>query len=94
VTAGGGVLEYPFRVWGFPRIITISPLCNGPGPVNPSLLIDHSTPVRVRVSNTHNEVLLITYSAQSFLCSCCRSPKACSMYMKQSQSIYIHPLIN
>jgi hypothetical protein len=27
------VLEYPFRVWGFPRVITISPLCNGPGPV-------------------------------------------------------------
>jgi hypothetical protein len=23
------VLEYPFRVWGLPHVITISPLCNG-----------------------------------------------------------------
>jgi hypothetical protein len=51
VTAGG-VLEYLFRVWGFPRVITISPLCNGPGPVYSSLLIHHPTLVRVRVSNS------------------------------------------
>jgi hypothetical protein len=28
------LLEYPFRVWGLPRVITISPLCNGLGPTN------------------------------------------------------------
>jgi hypothetical protein len=43
------MLEYPFRVWGFPRVITISPLCNGPGLVYSSILIYHPTPVRVRV---------------------------------------------
>jgi hypothetical protein len=43
------LLEYPFRVWGFPYVITVSPLCNGPGPVYSSLLIHHPTPVRVRV---------------------------------------------
>jgi hypothetical protein len=37
------MLEYPFRVWGFPRVITISPLFNGPGPVYPRLLIHHPT---------------------------------------------------
>jgi hypothetical protein len=31
------VLEYLFRVWGFPCGITVSPLCNGPGPVYSSL---------------------------------------------------------
>jgi hypothetical protein len=45
------LLEYPFRVWGFPCVITVSPLCNGPDPVYSSLLIHHPTPVRVRVSN-------------------------------------------
>jgi hypothetical protein len=40
------LLEYPIRVWG----ITVSPLCNGPGPVTPVYLIDCPTPVRVRVS--------------------------------------------
>jgi hypothetical protein len=29
-----GVLGYPFRIWGFPRVIILSPLCNGSGPVN------------------------------------------------------------
>jgi hypothetical protein len=46
------MLEYrlrAFRVLGFPRVITISPLCNGTGPVYPRLLIHHH-PVRVRVS--------------------------------------------
>jgi hypothetical protein len=27
------LLEYPFRVWGLSRVMTISPLCNGPSPV-------------------------------------------------------------
>jgi hypothetical protein len=49
VTAGG-VRKYPFRVWGFLRVITISPLCNGPSPVSSHLLIHHPTLVRVRVS--------------------------------------------
>jgi hypothetical protein len=31
------VLEYPFRVWGFPYVITVSPLCNGLGPVLKSI---------------------------------------------------------
>jgi hypothetical protein len=44
------VLEYPIRVWGSPRVITVSPLCNGSGPVTPVYLIDCPTPVRVRVS--------------------------------------------
>jgi hypothetical protein len=26
---GVEVLEYPFMVWGFPRVITLSTLCNG-----------------------------------------------------------------
>jgi hypothetical protein len=26
----GKLLDYPFRVWGFPRVITLLPLCNGP----------------------------------------------------------------
>jgi hypothetical protein len=43
------VLEYSFRVWGFPYVITVSPLCNGPSLVYSSLLIHHPTPVRVRV---------------------------------------------
>jgi hypothetical protein len=43
------MLEYLFRVWSFSRVITISPLCNGPGPVYSHLLIYHPTPVRVRV---------------------------------------------
>jgi hypothetical protein len=45
------VLEYPIRVWGSPRVITVSPLCNGPGPATQVYLIDCPTPVRVRVSN-------------------------------------------
>jgi hypothetical protein len=45
------LLEYPIRVWGSPHVITVSPLCNGPGPVTPVYLIDFPTPVRVRVSN-------------------------------------------
>jgi hypothetical protein len=44
------VLEYPIRVWGSPRVIIVSPLCNGSGPVTPVYLIDCPTPVRVRVS--------------------------------------------
>jgi hypothetical protein len=51
------VLEYPFRVWGFPCVITVSPLCNGPRPVYSSLLIHHPTPVRVRVSNMVSEAV-------------------------------------
>jgi hypothetical protein len=43
------MLEYPIRVWGSPRVITVSPLCNGPGPVTQVYLIDCPTPVRVRV---------------------------------------------
>jgi hypothetical protein len=31
---GRWMLEYPFRVWGLPYVITFSPLCNGPGPTN------------------------------------------------------------
>jgi hypothetical protein len=36
----GGV-RIPFRVWGSPHVITLSPLCNGPDLVNSSLLIQH-----------------------------------------------------
>jgi hypothetical protein len=28
------LLEYPFKVWGLPLVITFSPLCNGLGPSN------------------------------------------------------------
>jgi hypothetical protein len=26
-------VRIPVRVWGLPRVMTISPICNGPGPV-------------------------------------------------------------
>jgi hypothetical protein len=55
------MLEYPIRVWGSPRVIIVSPLCNGPGPVTPVYLIDCPTPVRVRVS-----VIPIWYRASLF----------------------------
>jgi hypothetical protein len=45
-----GVLEYPIRVWGFPLVIIVSPSVMGMASYS-SLLIDHPTPVRVRVSN-------------------------------------------
>jgi hypothetical protein len=51
---------------GSPRVITVSPLCNGPGPVTPVYLIDCPTPVRVRVRvfnrllNNKNLVFVLT----------------------------------
>jgi hypothetical protein len=45
------LLEYPIRVWGSPRVIIVSPLCNGPGLVTPVYLIDCPTPVRVSQFN-------------------------------------------
>jgi hypothetical protein len=61
VVTAGGVLKYPIRVWGSPRVIIVSPLCNGSGPVTPVYLIDCPTPVRVRVS-----VIPITMSIQQY----------------------------
>jgi hypothetical protein len=55
------LLEYPIRVWGSLRVIIVSPLCNGLGPVTPVYLIDCPTPVRVRVS-----VIPIWYRASLF----------------------------
>jgi hypothetical protein len=37
----GLIVRIIFRVWGSSRIITFSPLCNGSGPVNSSLIIHH-----------------------------------------------------
>ena len=67
------MLEYPIRVWGSPRVITVSPLCNGPGPVTPVYLIDCPTPVRVRVSNMVSEPVF-------FFSSLLSSPAATSSW--------------
>jgi hypothetical protein len=69
------LLQYLFRVWGFPHVITISPLCNGPSPVYSHLLIHHPTPVRVRVfTNQHGTRANLIFSSPHLPLGC-RQPQ-------------------
>jgi hypothetical protein len=55
------VLEYPFRVWGLPRVMTISPLCNGPGDMTTPLSNmlqppSHTTSTQVQPTSSPTQV--------------------------------------